>query len=131
MTKVIIDGVEQDYVRPTPAWLASAKAAASASESRLWQALEEVEDPEYPVSVVDMGLIYGLKLNGRIAQINLSFTSMGCPCMEYIIDDIRTRLLQEPTVDDVDLQIVWDPPWTRQRLTEKGAQKLRQWGIAV
>ena len=131
MTKVIIDGVEQDYVRPVPPWLVSAKAAASASESLLWQALEEVEDPEYPVSVVDMGLIYGLKLNGRIAQINLSFTSMGCPCMEYIIDDIRTRLLQEPTVDDVDLQIVWDPPWTRQRLTEKGAQKLRQWGIAV
>ncbi len=131
MTKVIIDGIEQTYERPTPPWVAPAKETASASEIALWQALEEVEDPEYPVSVVDMGLIYGVKLNGRIAQVELSFTSMGCPCMEYIIDDIRTRLLQEVAVDEVDLQIVWDPPWTRQRLTEKGAEKLRKWGVAV
>jgi len=131
MKKVMIDGVEQEYKRPVPPWVGPAKTAASAPELALWQALEEVEDPEYPVSVVDMGLIYGLKLNGRTAHIDLSFTSMGCPCMEYIIDDIRTRLLQEPIVDDIDLQIVWDPPWTRQRLTEKGAQKLRQWGVAV
>ena len=131
MTKVIIDGVEQAYARSVPPWVAPAKEAASVPEIALWQALEQVEDPEYPVSVVDMGLIYGIKLNGRIAQIELSFTSMGCPCMEYIIDDIRTRLLQEATVDEVNLQIVWDPPWTRQRLTEKGVEKLRKWGVAV
>jgi len=131
MTAAIIDGVEQAYVPPVPPWVAPAKEAASAAELTLWHALEEVEDPEYPVSVVDMGLIYGIKLNGRVAQIDLTFTSMGCPCMEYIIDDIRARLLQEPDVDEVNLQIVWDPPWTRRRLTEKGAEKLRRWGIAV
>ena len=131
MTTVIINGVEQEYVRPTPPWVAPAKAAASAAEADLWQALEEVEDPEYPVSVVDMGLIYNIKLDGGTAHIDLTFTSMGCPCMEYIIDDIRERLLKEPAVSEVALKIVWDPPWTRQRLTEKGAEKLKQWGIAV
>ena len=132
MTKVIIDGVMQEYVRPMPPWVAPAKEAASPAEATIWHALDEVEDPEYPVSVVDMGLIYGVRVNNRIAEIDLSFTSMGCPCMEFIIEDIRARLLQETAViDDVNLQIVWDPPWTRKRLTEKGAEKLKQWGIAV
>jgi metal-sulfur cluster biosynthetic enzyme len=121
----------QEYVRPVPPWVAQAKEAASADEATLWQALEEVEDPEYPVSIVDMGLIYKIALCDGTAHVDLSFTSMGCPCMEYIIDDIRVRLLQEPIVSEVALQIVWDPPWTRQRLTQKGAEKLKQWGIAI
>lgn len=117
--------------RPKPGWLDEAKANASADELRLWLALEEVEDPEMPVSVVDMGLIYGLSLaNGR-AAIRLTFTAMGCPCMEFIISDIRERLLQERGVTAVDMEIVWDPPWTRNRLTPKGAAKLRAWGIAA
>lgn len=131
MTTVVLNGKEQAYVRPVPPWVAPAKAAASADEAAIWQALEEVEDPEYPVSVVDMGLIYNVALEGTTAHLDLSFTSMGCPCMEYIIEDIRARLLQEPTVSEVDLQIVWDPPWTRQRLTAKGAEKLKQWGIKI
>lgn len=128
-TIVIKEG--QMYERPSPSWVERAKADATAEERILWAALEEVEDPEYPVSVVDMGLIYDVKLTGRTAQVNLSFTSMGCPCMEYIIDDVRERLLQESTVDHVDMQIVWDPPWTRQRLTERGKEKLKSWGISV
>lgn len=131
MTLVLLDGIVQEYVRPTPPWVARAKEAASPPELALWQALEEVEDPEYPVSVVDMGLIYRIGLVEGVAQVDLSFTSMGCPCMDYIIDDVRQRLLQEPTVQQVAYQIVWDPPWTRQRLTEKGKEKLKQWGIAV
>lgn len=131
MTLVMVNGMAQEYVRPTPPWVARAKETASPAEMGLWQALEEVEDPEHPVSVVDMGLIYRIGLVNGVAQVDLSFTSMGCPCMEYIIDDVRQRLLQEPAVQDVAYQIVWDPPWTRQRLTEKGKEKLKQWGIAV
>ncbi|MEM7801353.1 MAG: metal-sulfur cluster assembly factor [Chloroflexota bacterium] len=128
---VIIDGVEQEYVRPTPPWVARAKDKASPVELALWAALEEVEDPEYPVSVVDMGLIYNIGLIGGAAQVDLSFTSMGCPCMEYIISDVRERLLQEENVSEVMLKIVWDPPWTRKRLTEKGIEKLKQWGVSI
>jgi metal-sulfur cluster biosynthetic enzyme len=117
--------------RPKPHWIERAKAKATPDELHLWQALAEVEDPEYPVSVVDMGLIYGLRLDGRSAHIQLSFTSMGCPCMEFIISDIRERLLRESNVADVHLEIIGDPPWTRQRLTEKGLEKLKAWGITV
>ena len=128
---IMIDGVEQEYVRPIPPWVARAKGDANSAELTLWNALEEVEDPEYPVSVVDMGLIYNIGLVETTAQVDLSFTSMGCPCMEYIISDVRERLLQEEAVEDVALKIVWDPPWTRKRLTEKGIEKLKKWGVAV
>ena len=99
--------------------------------ARLWQALEEVEDPEFPMSVVDMGLIYGLHRQEGAVQVQLTFTAMGCPCMEFIIGDVRERLLREPDVDVVDIEIVWDPPWTRQRLSQKGLEKLKSWGVTV
>ncbi len=117
--------------RPKPGWIQDAKTRASEPELRLWAALEEVEDPEWPISVVDMGLIYGLVYADRRADIKLTFTAMGCPCMEFIIGDIRERLLQEENVDEVSMEIVWDPPWTRKRLTPKGIDKLRNWGISV
>ena len=117
--------------RPRPPWVEPAREKASPAERRLWLALEEVTDPEYPVSVVDMGLIYGIQFEAPQAAVQLTFTSMGCPCMEFIIGDIRERLLEEPDVDDVSLEIVWDPPWTRQRLSEKAIEKLKRWGISV
>ena len=117
--------------RPKPGWLDEAKAQATPDELRLWQALEEVEDPEYPISVVDMGLIYGLAFDAPGVAIKLTFTAMGCPCMEFIIGDIRERLLQEANVETVHMEIVWDPPWTRRRLSAKGIEKLKTWGIAV
>jgi metal-sulfur cluster biosynthetic enzyme len=122
---------ETTYEQPKPNWINAAKAAATPDELRMWQALEEVEDPEWPISVVDMGLIYGLDYDNGTVDIKLTFTAMGCPCMEFIIGDIRQRLLQEDDVLEVTLEIVWDPPWTRQRLTPKGREKLRSWGIAA
>ena len=98
---------------------------------RLWQALEEVEDPEFPMSVVDMGLIYGLHRQEGKVHVQLTFTAMGCPCMEFIIGDVRERLLREPDVEEVHIEIVWDPPWTRQRLSQKGVEKLKSWGVTV
>ncbi len=116
---------------PKPPWISEARARANPVEARLWGALDEVEDPEFPVSIVDMGLIYDLKHDSRTVDVKLTFTAMGCPCMEFILSDVRERLLQEPDVDRVELEIVWDPPWTRQRLSPKGVEKLQSWGVRV
>jgi metal-sulfur cluster biosynthetic enzyme len=97
----------------------------------LWTALHEVADPEFPVSVVDMGLIYGLRREGQTAWVSLTFTAMGCPCMEFIVQDIRSRLLKEPDISSVQIEIVWDPPWTKSRLTERGRERLRRMGMVV
>ena len=69
----------------TPDRINPARLNAAPDEAILWQALEDVQDPEFPMSVVDMGLIYGLQRQGSRVQIQLTFTAMGCPCMEYII----------------------------------------------
>ncbi len=97
----------------------------------LWAALEEVHDPEFPVSVVDLGLIYGIRREGERVEVEVTFTAMGCPAMDMILDDIRERLLREPGVEQVEIEIVWDPPWTKSRLSERARELMRRWGVAV
>ena len=100
-------------------------------EERLLQALREVEDPELPVSVVDMGLIVDLRCNASRVEVDITFTAMGCPAMDMIIDDVRERLLREPDVEEVDVEVVWDPIWTKERLSEDARAQLREWGVSV
>jgi metal-sulfur cluster biosynthetic enzyme len=102
-------------------------------EARLWRALQDVEDPEIPVSVVGMGLIVSIAYLPieRAVDLQLTYTSMGCPAMEYIQDDIRDRLLAEPDVDDVRIEVVWDPVWTRGRIREDARARMRSLGIVA
>jgi len=101
------------------------------AEARLWQALCEVEDPEIPVSVVGLGLIVSLGYDDGVVDIELTFTAMGCPAMDFIQDDIRERLLQEPDVDEVRIEVVWDPVWTRKRIREDARARMRELGIVA
>jgi metal-sulfur cluster biosynthetic enzyme len=100
-------------------------------EARLWLALKEVEDPEIPISVVGMGLIVSLAYADGVVDIELTFTAMGCPAMDFIQDDIRERLLQEPEVDEVRIEIVWDPVWTRKLIREEARETMRGLGIVA
>jgi metal-sulfur cluster biosynthetic enzyme len=102
-------------------------------EARLWRALQDVEDPEIPVSVVGMGLIVSLayREEERAVELELTFTAMGCPAMDFIQDDIRDRLLREPDVDDVRIEVVWDPVWTRSRIREDARATMRSLGIVA
>ena len=100
-------------------------------EARLWRALQEVEDPEIPISVVGMGLIVSLAYSEGVVDIELTFTAMGCPAMDFIQDDIRERLLQEPDVDEVRIEIVWDPVWTRKMIREEAKGRMRELGIVA
>ena len=100
-------------------------------EARLWEALTEVEDPEIPISVVHMGLIVAIEFDDGIVDLKLTFTAMGCPAMEFIQDDIRERLLAEPDVDEVRIEIVWDPVWTRKMIREEARETMRGLGIVA
>jgi metal-sulfur cluster biosynthetic enzyme len=102
-------------------------------EARLWEALRGVEDPEIPVSVVGMGLIVSLDYDPgeRRANVQLTFTAMGCPAMDFIQDDIHEALLRDPDVDEVEIEVVWDPVWTKDRLRADARSRMRELGIAV
>ena len=98
---------------------------------RLWAALAEVQDPEMPVNLVDLGVIYAIDEHDGIVDVDLTFTAMGCPASEFILDDVRERLLREDGVREVRIRVVWDPPWTSARVTEAGRDALESWGLAV
>ena len=100
---------------------------------RLWSALREVEDPEIPVSLVDMGLIVSVDYAPaeHAARLKITYTAMGCPAMDMIQDDIRARLLREPEVERVDIDVVWEPVWTRRRLSAQAHEVMRESGLAV
>ncbi|TMD04396.1 MAG: metal-sulfur cluster assembly factor [Chloroflexi bacterium] len=100
-------------------------------DDRIWAALAEIQDPEMPINLVDLGLIYGVRRDGGRVDVDLTFTAMGCPAADFVIEDVRERLLAEPDIDEVRVRVVWDPPWTAARLTEAGRDALESWGLAV
>ena len=102
-------------------------------EARIWSALREVEDPEIPVSVVGMGLIVSVAYvpDERRAALEITFTAMGCPAMEFIEDDIRDKLLEDPDIDTVDIEVVWDPVWTKDRIRADAREEMRRLGVVA
>ena len=78
-----------------------------------------------------MGLIISVSYEDRIAHVKMTYTAMGCPAMDMIQDDIRARLLSEPEVDLVEIEVVWDPVWSHQRLSQNARETMRDLGIAV
>lgn len=96
-----------------------------------WDALGEVLDPEMPISLIELGLIYGLELQDGVARIELTFTATACPCMEFIREDIRDRLERELWIDRVEIEDVWSPPWTTDKITPEGRAKLKRFGVTA
>jgi metal-sulfur cluster biosynthetic enzyme len=106
-------------------------AGAQYPHDALWDALREVPDPEMGISLVDMGLIVDLRQGGDVAYVTLTYTAMGCPGMNMIEEDIRARLMSLPGVRVVEIETVWEPVWTKARLTVEGRDALLLSGVAV
>ena len=102
-------------------------------EARLWRALREVEDPEIPISVVGMGLIVSVayRPDTRTADLKITYTAMGCPAMEFIEEDIREACLADPDVETVDIEVVWDPLWTKNRIRADARETMRRLGVVA
>jgi phenylacetate-CoA oxygenase PaaJ subunit len=103
-----------------------------ADSEAVWKALERVTDPELPVSIVDLGMVYDVTTDeaGRVA-IALTFTSIGCPAMDMLLDDVDRYVRALPGVTDVSVDVVWSPPWTKARLTPRGRGLLSAYGLSV
>ncbi len=98
------------------------------TDEEVRDALREVLDPEYPISLVDLGLIRGIEVEGPKARIKLTYTCMGCPAMDMIQDDVRYRLLEMEGIDEVDIEVVW-PTWSRKDITALGKKQLKGVGV--
>ncbi len=103
----------------------------TADARHLWDALKDVMDPELPLSIVDLGLVCAVHAAAGVVEVDLTYTATGCPCMEFIHDDVRARLLREPDVAEVRIRDVWHPPWTPARISPEGRAALRRRGVAA
>ncbi|MDX1624353.1 MAG: metal-sulfur cluster assembly factor [Gemmatimonadota bacterium] len=101
------------------------------TEESVWAKLAEVTDPEIPVSLVDLGTIYRVEVEDGSVEIDLTFTSIGCPAMEMILEDVGEAVGSLPGVERVAVEIVWSPPWTKDRLTPRGRRLLAATGLSL
>ena len=88
------------------------------------KAIQQVYDPEIPVNVYDLGLIYDVHCEGDAIQVKMTLTSQGCPSAQQIPDMIRTRLSSLPNVKHVDVQVVWEPQWNASLISPDGKKIL-------
>ena len=88
------------------------------SKNELLEALRQVEDPELGMDIVELGLLYDVEVEGPSVKITYSLTSMGCPAGPLIAQDIDRTAREVPGVEEVDLELVFDPPWTPDRMSD-------------
>ncbi|PSP55942.1 metal-sulfur cluster biosynthetic enzyme [Halobacteriales archaeon QS_1_67_19] len=105
---------------------------AAGVEQRVWDALYGIEDPEMPVSIVDLGLIYGVSVDesGR-ADVEMTLTYTGCPARDMLTEDVERTVADVDGVESVDLRLVWSPEWSIEMVTEDGEDDLREFGLSV
>jgi|AntRauTorcE11897_2_1112592.scaffolds.fasta_scaffold05111_4 metal-sulfur cluster biosynthetic enzyme len=100
-------------------------------ERAIWDELYDIEDPEMPVSIVDLGLLYGVSVEDGHAKVDMTLTYSGCPAREMLMSDVEERVASVDGVDDVSLRLVWNPPWGLEMVTEQGKSDLNDFGLSV
>ena len=92
-------------------------------EAAIRHALSQVVDPEIDCNIVDLGLVYNIAIDGAKVTVTMTLTTPGCPMHESIAGGVKCALLNLEGVEDVEVNIVWDPPWTPARMSDDG----RKW----
>jgi metal-sulfur cluster biosynthetic enzyme len=95
-----------------------------ASKEKIETALKECYDPEIPLNVLDLGLIYDIRSDNGNVEIDMTLTAPGCPMHSLIARDIQSKVEKVEGVEDVKVNVVWDPPWTPERISEEGRKIL-------
>ena len=104
--------------------------AGEPSKEALLEALKVVKDPEIPVNVVDLGLIYNVDIKpGGEVEIDMTLTSMGCPVQDMIQADAELACMQVEGVKKVNVEFVWSPPWSPAKMSEDGKKQMRMFGF--
>ena len=92
-------------------------------EKLIWSQLRTCFDPEIPINIVDLGLVYGVEIkrndaDARIVEVRMTLTAPACGMGEVLVDDVRGKIELIPTVVEADVELVFDPPWTREMMSE-------------
>jgi probable FeS assembly SUF system protein SufT len=122
-----IDGADADALgKPKPARLALPDNPTDKEiEQAVWAQLKTVYDPEIPIDIVNLGLVYdchvlpGTDDHSRKASIRMTLTAPGCGMGDILVEDVKTKVKQVPKITDIDVELTFDPPWTREMMSEE------------
>ena len=96
-------------------------------EDRVVEALKKVYDPEIPINIYDLGLVYGIEVKESSVRIRMTLTAPGCPMAAYLPALVEEVVREEiPEIEDVKVEIVWDPPWNPRMVTKDGREQLKR-----
>ena len=95
------------------------------TSQQVLESLKHCMDPEIPISVVDMGLIYGVNINANNkVDIKMTMTTRGCPLHDTLVTDVKRYVTKVPGVSDVSVEIVWEPAWTPEKMSDEGKKMI-------
>ncbi len=93
-------------------------------EEDVIKGLKQCFDPEIPANIYDLGLVYNIEINGTEVKITMTLTSPFCPVTDYLIEDIKGKVMDFSGATNVDLNITFDPPWTKDRMSDEARAEL-------
>jgi FeS assembly SUF system protein len=97
---------------------------AAVKEEDVIEVLREVFDPEIPVNIVDLGLVYEIDIKPSRVDVKMTLTAMGCPMAGEVMSDVRDHLLQLDGIEEAGVELVYEPPWSPERMTEDARWEL-------
>ncbi len=94
------------------------------TEGRVMEVLGDIYDPEIPIDIVNLGLVYGVRIEGSTVNVDMTMTSPGCPAATQIVAEAKYLLEEMDGVSEVNVEIVWDPPWDPGKMSEAAKESL-------
>ena len=93
-------------------------------KNKIIDEIRKIYDPELPVNIYELGLIYDIQVKGRKAEIKMTLTTPSCPVAESLPKEVKDGAMQVEGIEDVDLELVWDPPWNKDMMSEAAKLEL-------
>jgi Predicted metal-sulfur cluster biosynthetic enzyme len=93
-------------------------------EKNIVLALKQVYDPEIPVNIYDLGLIYDIRVEGERAAVKMTLTAPNCPLVDELLENVYDAVAMVPGIKDVAIELTFDPPWSRERMSEEALLEL-------
>ena len=93
-------------------------------KDKIIEEISKIYDPEIPVNIYDLGLIYDIKVIGSKAEIKMTLTTPNCPVAESLPKEVKDSAMQVEEIDDVNLELVWDPPWNKDMMSDAAKLEL-------
>ena len=93
-------------------------------KEKVIEEIKKIYDPEIPVNIYELGLIYDINVDGKNISVKMTLTTPNCPVAESLPKEVKDSIMELPEINDVDLQLVWDPPWDKSMITEAGKLEL-------